>query len=103
MMTIAARCWIAALVLAAMSHPVVAADAINGQRIYGLHCASCHGQGGRAVMPNAPSFDRGERMMQPDTVLLESIRRGRSAMPAYAGVLSNREILDVIVFLRTLR
>ncbi len=103
MMTTLPRSWVAALVLTAIAQPGGAADAINGQRIYGLQCASCHGQSGRALMPNAPSFDRGERLMQPDTVLLESIRRGRFAMPAYAGVLSNREILDVIAFLRTFR
>jgi mono/diheme cytochrome c family protein len=41
--------------------------------------------------------------MQPDAVLAASIRRGRFAMPAYAGVLGDREIFDVIAYLRTLR
>jgi cytochrome c6 len=81
----------------------VAADVINGQRLYLMHCASCHGQNGHAAMPNAPSFDRGERLMQPDSALWSSIRRGRFAMPAYAGVLSDREIFDIVAYLRSLR
>jgi cytochrome c6 len=42
-------------------------------------------------------------MMQPDAGLLASIRSGRNAMPAYAGILTDRDILDVIAFMRTLR
>lgn len=91
------------MALAAAAPAATAADVISGQRLYALHCASCHGGNGRAVMPNAPSFDRGERLMQPDTALRDAIRRGRLAMPAYAGVLSDREIFDVVAFLRTLR
>jgi mono/diheme cytochrome c family protein len=99
---IGARAWLA-FGLAAATPCAAAADVIAGQRLYVLHCASCHGQDGRALMPNAPSFERGERLMQPDAVLAASIRRGRFAMPAYAGVLGDREIFDVIAYLRTLR
>ena len=41
--------------------------------------------------------------MQSDFALLESVRRGKNIMPAFAGVLRDREILDVIAYLRTLR
>jgi len=102
-MRLNAQRWAIALVLLVVTQPSSAADVISGQRLYLLHCASCHGQNGRAVMPNAPSFDRGERLMQPDNALWSSIRRGRLAMPAYAGVLSDREIFDVVAYLRTLR
>lgn len=79
-----------------------AADMQNGQRIYAQHCALCHGARGQAVLPIAPSFARGERLMQPDIALMVSIRAGRAAMPGFAGLLQDREILDVISFLRTL-
>jgi len=71
--------------------------------VYDRYCASCHGAAGISVMPNAPNFARGERLMQPDAGLMAAIRGGRNAMPAFAGVLSDREILDVVAFLRTLR
>lgn len=82
---------------------VSAADILNGQKVYAAHCVGCHGANGRSVMPIVPSFSRGERLLQPDTALLLSIRSGRNAMPGYMGILADREILDVIAFLRTLR
>lgn len=80
-----------------------AADMRNGARLYALHCAGCHGANGRSVMPEAPNFSRGERLMQSDLALLASLRVGRGAMPGYAGLLNDRELLDVVSFLRTLR
>ena len=56
-----------------------------------------------STLANAPSFARGERLMQPDQVLLGSIRRGRGAMPGFFGVLSDRDTLDVIAYLRSMR
>lgn len=96
------RRWLA---LAALMMPLAtqAADMINGQRIFLAHCAGCHGMNGIPVMPTAPTFARGERLMQPDVILLQSIRTGRNAMPGFMGMLSDREILDVISFLRTLQ
>jgi cytochrome c6 len=93
---------LAALLLAA---PLAAraADVLKGGQIYRLHCASCHGTGGPAPMPNAPNFARGERLMQPDPALLSAIRAGRGAMPGFFGVLNDRDTFDVIAYLRTLR
>ena len=82
-----------------------AADAANpnkGGEIYNMHCAACHGGSGNSVMPGAPNFARNERMVRPDMFILEDIKRGKNAMPAYQGVLSDRDILDVISYMRTL-
>lgn len=94
---------VAAGALLAAAQTAAAGDIRNGARIYQNHCAMCHGAGGRAVMPDAPSFARGERLLQPDGVLLTSIRGGKRAMPAFAGLLSDRQILDVVAYLRTMR
>ncbi|MGB5081964.1 MAG: cytochrome c [Burkholderiales bacterium] len=88
---------------AAATGPVPAADMLNGGRLYAVHCASCHGPTGVSVMPNAPNFARGDGLLRPDNALLSAIRSGKAAMPAYVGILSDREILDVIAYLRTLR
>lgn len=79
-----------------------AANPVKGAEIYNLHCAACHGGSGMAVMPGAPNFARNERMVRPDAFILEDIKRGKNAMPAYQGVLSDRDILDVISYMRTL-
>lgn len=98
------RAWrLAAAVFAAAAGAASAADMMNGGRLYAAHCASCHGPTGVNVMPNAPNFARGDGLLRPDPVLLSAIRSGKGAMPAYVGILKDREILDVIAYLRTLR
>lgn len=79
-----------------------AADTNKGAEIYSKHCASCHGVSGVSVMIGAPNFSQSEGLMNPDSVLFISIQSGKTAMPAYRGVLSDQEILDVIAYLRTL-
>ena len=91
------------LIALAVAGPACAADVIKGAQIYARHCAACHGPSGVSVMPGAPHLARGERLMQPDTALLVMLKAGKNAMPAYIGILSDREILDVIAYSRTLR
>jgi cytochrome c6 len=81
---------------------VEAADITKGGTLYATHCAACHGAGGVPVMPGAPNFRRMESLMRPDAQLLTSIRTGKGAMPGYFGVLRDRDILDVVAYLRTL-
>lgn len=92
-----------AALLLLLGRSAFAADMMKGGQLYRMHCASCHGASGISTMPNVPSFARGERMTQPDQILLGSIRRGRGAMPGFFGVLSDRDTLDVIAFMRSLR
>ena len=103
--TTAARLRRAAVLVAlvACTTSASAADVINGAQIYARHCSACHGPAGVSVMPGAPNLARGERLMQSDMALLAAFKAGKNAMPAYIGILSDREILDVIAFSRTLR
>lgn len=94
---------LAVLLAAVAVGPAHAADVIKGSQIYVKHCAACHGPGGVSVMPGAPHLARGERMMQSDLALLASLKAGKNAMPAYLGILTEREILDAIAYSRTLR
>ncbi|HET9653504.1 MAG TPA: cytochrome c [Usitatibacter sp.] len=80
-----------------------AADIARGAQTYAMHCAMCHGPAGQGIQPGAPKFNRGERLLQPDLALVNSIRAGRGAMPGFAGMLRDREILDVIAYIRTLQ
>ncbi|MGE4088411.1 MAG: cytochrome c [Immundisolibacter sp.] len=92
-----------ALGLAALSPAGLAADVMQGADLYRRHCAGCHGGDGRPVMPTAPDFARPGALLKPDPTLLAAIRAGRGAMPAYQGLLRDREILDIVAHLRTLR
>jgi mono/diheme cytochrome c family protein len=66
--------YLAFLLLALGSNASYAADPGKGSRLYAAQCASCHGASGTSVMPGAPSFARGEHLMQPDALLLSSIK-----------------------------
>lgn len=91
-----------ALLAVLFSSKLYAADSIKGSQIYTVNCSICHGATGRSMMPGAPSFDRGEGVLKPDFTLLAAIRSGKNAMPAFRGMLSDRDIMDVIAYLRTL-
>jgi cytochrome c6 len=82
---------------------VWAGDVLAGADLYRRHCAICHGPDGRPVLPTAPDFSRPTALLKPDLTLLATIRGGRGAMPAYGGQLRDREILDIVTHLRTLR
>ena len=90
--------WLACLPLAAG-----AADVQHGGELYRSHCATCHGANGRPVLPTTPDLSRPTALLKPDPVLLTSIRAGRGAMPGYQGQLRDRDILDIVAYLRTLR
>lgn len=91
-----------AYALALGAGSALAADTQRGGSIYSSHCAICHGVNGRPVMPGAPDFRRMERLMQPDFQLVAAIRNGKGTMPGYFGVLRERELFDVVAYLRTL-
>ena len=79
------------------------ADVGTGSRIYATYCVGCHGATGESLMPATPNFRRGEGLMKADVMLLGALRNGGRAMPAFAGILRDQEILDVIAYLRTLQ
>jgi cytochrome c6 len=88
--------------LALLPLSVYAADPGNGQRIYLVNCAGCHGQDGISEMPQAPNLARYDIFTKPDPVLIGTIRSGRNMMPSFLGVLSDQEMRDVISYVRTL-
>ena len=79
-----------------------AADLDKGKNLYLVHCSGCHGEKGFSVMPQVPNFARGEGLGQPDAVLMDVIRTGSDTRPPFLGILNDREIFDVISYVRTL-
>lgn len=78
-----------------------AADPKKGGKLYAKNCQTCHGASGVPRMPGIPDFTRIDSLLRSDNDLLQFIRTGSGMMPAYRGLLSDQEILDVIAFLRT--
>ncbi|MDP2643684.1 MAG: cytochrome c [Desulfobacterales bacterium] len=94
-------------------------QAQNGKVLYEYYCALCHGQTGNADgfnayalrtmgMPPAKHSDPSYMRTLSDAHIGQVIRgggtvKGRSSlMPPWGGVLSDKEIYDLISFLRTL-
>lgn len=90
------------LVAATIGKDLYAGDMYKGRTLYTTHCAACHGPTGISRMPGAPNFARQEGILKPDFTLLSTIRSGRNAMPAFQGILSDRDIMDAIAYIRTL-
>jgi len=88
--------------LAMLPNHALAADVANGRSLYMAHCSGCHGDRGVSFMPQAPNFARGEGLAQPDPVLIDKIRAGKNAMPPFFGILSDRQIQDIIAYTRSL-
>lgn len=79
-----------------------AADTQNGAKLYAQHCLSCHGPNGRGSAPGVPDFSRSNVLFRPDGAIYASIKAGKGAMPGYLGILRDRDLFDVIAYLRTL-
>lgn len=91
------------LLAAGISDAALALDLLRGQRVYNMHCAVCHGLNGVPVIQQAPSFAAKERLVQPDMVLVQSVKMGKTIMPPFMGILKDDEILDALHYARTLR
>lgn len=93
-----------AAALLALAAPAIApaADIARGAEVYERHCARCHGSGGTSTWPGAPNLARREGLLRPDAALVEGLRKGRGAKPAYQGLLSEADLYNVIAYSRTL-
>lgn len=78
------------------------ADLARGGELYQRHCAQCHGSDGVSTWPGAPNIARREGMMQTDMTLLQKLRAGRGAKPAFQGMVSDPDLMSVIAYSRTL-
>ncbi len=93
----------ATLLLLAAAWPASALDLARGQRLYNLHCASCHGINGMPVMPDTPNLAMRERMNQPDIVIMQSLKMGKRNKPPFFGRLTDDELFDVVQYVRVMR
>jgi len=89
----------------------IAGDARRGRSVFKSTCISCHGPNGSgngilARLIDAPmaDFTDSERMRTlTDTELMTSVRDGKGRfMPSWKGVLGEREITDVVTYVRGL-
>jgi len=84
------------------------AFAQSGADNFKARCALCHGADGtgKAAM-KVPSFKTPESIKESDAELTAAIKNGKGTgavkMPAYAGKLTDPQIKDLVVYVRTLQ
>lgn len=78
-----------------------AGDPIRGQQLYEIRCQGCHGEKGLPQIAALPNFSVGQGLMKSDMELLAVVKKGALVMPAFNGILTDAEILDIIAYIRT--
>jgi mono/diheme cytochrome c family protein len=109
-----------ALVAVAFSQMSARLDAQpRGKSVYDAHCVECHGESGRGDGPSAAYLTPHPRdftsakykirstesgSVPTDEDLIQSVRQGLygTAMPAWARILSDAEIADVVAYIKGL-
>jgi len=94
---------------------------IEGRKVYEANCASCHGyslegqpdwqqRGPDGILPAPPHNEKGHTWHHPDAILFATIKLGgqafmpqgvKSGMPAYGDILSEREILASLAYIKS--
>ena len=80
-----------------------AIDLAAGRQVYEMHCLGCHGPDGRPPSSGVPDFSRGESLQQFDDRLVQSVANGKKLMPAFRRIISERDLVNVVFYLRTLQ
>ncbi|HTR25244.1 MAG TPA: cytochrome c [Terriglobales bacterium] len=82
------------------------AQAQEATATYKGKCAMCHGADGKGSSigqkMGVHDFTSADVQKQTDAQLAEIITKGKAKMPAYDGKLTNTEIKDLVVYIRTL-
>jgi mono/diheme cytochrome c family protein len=80
----------------------------RGEETYKSKCTSCHaadGSGNTSAgkATKTPPFSSPEMLKMSDAEFILYTKNGRGRMPAYASRLSDKEIADVVAYIRTLQ
>lgn len=102
--------WMAPPEATARRNPVPpdSASIARGNKIFQANCASCHGKSGQGDGPaGAPLNPKPPDLKtmaghHPDGDLAWKIANGRGAMPAWKGVLEEKQIWDLVNYMKSL-
>jgi len=71
--------------------------------LFRQNCATCHGAGGQGIREhNTPDFtSRSLQSSLSDRQMIDTIRNGKGAMPAWSGKLSDQQISELATYIRS--
>ncbi|MFZ2628710.1 MAG: cytochrome c [Rugosibacter sp.] len=87
--------------VAAVPAPTIADPALakKGKRLYALVCARCHGL--NMVLTGESTFNLREFPLDQKERFVESVTKGKRAMPAWGGMVSPEEIEALWAYINT--
>lgn len=80
--------------------PALAGDAASGAKIFSANCAACHA-GGRNLISGAKTLqkeDLDKYEMNSLDAIVNQVKKGKNAMPAFFSRLSDAQIEDVATY-----
>lgn len=83
--------------------PAVEAEtnaASAGSAIYQLNCVNCHGQDGEKMLSGSPKLTESQLNIEG---VKDRIKNGKNSMPAYEGLLTEKQIDAVAAYVKNLR
>jgi len=104
--------WIVPADFKTKKNPVAVSDASKkaGQTVYTKNCASCHGKTGlgdgvkaRSLKDFPGDFSKPAFQSQSDGDIFYKTKFGRAEMPKYDGKLSDDDIWNSVVYMRTFK
>ncbi len=97
------KMFVSLLATGLISTATLASDTHKGNTIYEKYCSNCHGSDGRGVMATAPDFSIGQGLIKSDRSLVERIEKGDNVCPSFKKVIKERNLYDLVSYIRTLR
>ena len=103
--------WIAPARKARKKNPLQPTPAVleAGRKVYEQNCLACHGEKGHGDGPAAVALNPPPATLVSDVVLRQSdgalhwkIETGKAPMPAFGGALSDEQIWQVVLYVRSL-
>lgn len=85
------------------STQVLGFDAVSAKRVYEQHCASCHGIDGRSRFPDVPELRQQGVGSLPGVEAVNRLKFGGQRKPPFMGRLTDQELMDALIYARTLR
>jgi cytochrome c6 len=84
----------------AFSSPALAADIVNGGKIFAANCAACHVGGKNVIVPvkGLRESDLRKYAMDSQEAIIRQVTKGKNAMPAFSGRLKPEQIADVAAY-----
>jgi mono/diheme cytochrome c family protein len=92
-----------AILLHVLGAPAQATDLAAARQLYDQHCASCHGFDGKSRFPDVPDLRNTGAGSAPGFEAVNKLKLGGPRKPPFLGRLTDQQLMDTLVYARTLK